>query len=427
MNDSPHARRVLLCVTGGIAAYKAPELVRQLRRSGVDVQVVTTSAALSFVSELSLATVSGRPVRHALLDPGAEGQIGHIELADWAELVVVAPATAHTIAAAAHGLAGDLVTTCLLATRAPILFAPAMNTHMWWHPATQANLEILRQRGAAIVGPDAGDLACGWTGEGRMSDPTVVVEAVRASLERESEGISWRGRKVLVSAGPTRTYLDPVRFITNASSGAMGFAIADVAASLGAEVTLVSGPVDQPTPPRVRRIDVETAAQMLDAMDGVLAHGDTDLVAMVAAVSDFAASASTLKASKQDLLARLHEGMLSVGVDVLATLVERYGETTMFLGFGAQTIEDVDAADSGALERQGHEKLRQKRCHALFVNRVGVAGQGFGAENNTGSLLFPPRGGSAGDSFDAGVPRPKSALARWILDHLDDRLARSRP
>lgn len=200
MSDRP---KVLLIVSGGIAAYKAPALVRALVKSGHDVQVIATQAALSFTTALSLSTVSGRPVRTSLLDPAEEGTVGHIELADWPDIVLVAPATADLMAKSAHGLAGDLASTVLLATQAPVLWAPAMNTNMWRHPATVANVRTLAERGANFVGPDAGELACGWVGEGRMIDPDIIAARVQ-SLLRDAGAASWAGKRVLVSAGPTR-------------------------------------------------------------------------------------------------------------------------------------------------------------------------------------------------------------------------------
>lgn len=418
--------RVLLGVSGGIAAYKAPELVRAFVAAGIEVQVVMTPAARAFVTELSLSTVSRRPVRVELLDAGEEGRVGHIELADWPDLVVVAPATANVLARAAAGLADDLLTTVLLATRAPVLWAPAMNTNMWRHPATEANLATLAQRGATFVGPDRGELACGWVGEGRMIDPSIIVEHARARLkDRASEAspdasASWAGRRVLVSAGPTRAYLDPVRFISNASTGAMGFAIAEQAARRGADVTLVAGPVDRATPSGVRRVNVETAQQLLDTMDQVLSAGPCELVAMVAAVADLAPRhPSPGKLEKAALLSALEPGQWSLGVDVLATLVERFGDRSFFLGFGAQTVDegrDVHAC----LLAAGRDKLARKRCHAIFVNRVGVPGVGFGSDTNTGLLVHRDSMKGEGRVDDAGAPRAKPALAGWLLDRLEE-------
>lgn len=415
---SERAGRVLLGVSGGIAAYKAPALVRALTGAGLEVQVVMTPAARAFTTELSLATVSRRPVRSEILDASEEGTVGHIELADWPDLVIVAPATADVMARAAAGMADDLLTTVLLATRAPVLWAPAMNTNMWRHPATRHNLATLAARGASFVGPDRGELACGWVGEGRMIDPPVIVERARELLAGSGES-SWAGRRVLVSAGPTRAYLDPVRFLTNASTGEMGFRIAEVAAQRGAEVALVAGPVAQQTPPGVRRIDVETAEQMLGAMDAELTAAPHDLVAMVAAVADLRPRApSTGKLDKQALVAAMGEGAWEQGVDVLATLVECHGERAFFLGFGAQTVDEGDDVRARLLEA-GTAKRRRKRCDAIFVNRVGVPGVGFSSDTNTGLLVM-------GDErvVDAGPPRLKRALAGWMLDELREVIER---
>lgn len=431
--------KVLLIVGGGIAAYKAPNLVRSFVKAGHEVQVVTTRAALAFTTEMSLSVVSGRAVRTELLDASAEGSVGHIELADWPDVVVVAPATANIMARAAAGLADDLATTVLLATQAPVLYAPAMNTNMWRHPATVHNLAVLSNYGAQFVGPDAGDLACGWVGEGRMIDEAPIVEAAQAVADGEvvptveagsaasddtpaapvTPAIGpWTGRNVVVSAGPTRSYLDPVRFLTNASTGAMGFAVAEVAARLGADVTLVAGPVDQPTPAGVTRIDVETAHEMMQALDGHLEAGDCDLVAMVAAVSDLkpanAADDKIEKAQLAEVMSRLEWGSET---DILATLVDRYADTpTRFLGFGAQTVEGEVGVEERLVEL-GRKKLERKGCDALFVNRVGVRGRGFASVTNAGHLLLerPDEGFVA---LNSGRPIPKVELAEWILTRL---------
>jgi phosphopantothenoylcysteine decarboxylase/phosphopantothenate--cysteine ligase len=429
--------RVVLIVSGGIAAYKAPDLIRKLIAVGCEVQVVTTAAAAAFCTELSLATVSTRPVRHSLLDASEEGSVGHIEIADWAQLVLVAPATADLMARAAAGLANDLATTVLLATRAPVLWAPAMNTNMWRHDATQANLALLRERGAAFVGPDRGELACGWIGEGRMIDPPVIAAAARALVDGEAHPELWpepsarppvppsrslAGLRLLVTAGPTRAYLDPVRFISNASTGAMGFCLAAAAAARGAEVTLVAGPVVLDTPTGVRRINVETGAQMLAVCKAELEGGGVDFVAMVAAVADLIPSEPAReKVPKGEVLESLASIRWRAEVDILASLSERF-PNTRFLGFGAQTVAGGEDAEVEAeLRRLGLAKLRRKGCDALFVNRVGVPGVGFGSSTNTGLLLFAGEEGREVEVVDAGEPRPKSALAAWMLDELGAR------
>lgn len=401
-------RRVLLCVTGGIAAYKAPEIVRALVAAGCEVRVVMTRAAKAFATELSLATVSKHPVRSEILDISEEGTVGHIELADWPDVVLVAPATADILAKAAAGIADDLVSVILLATRAPVLFAPAMNSNMWRHPATVANLATLHARGARFVGPDAGELACGWIGPGRMIDPPIIVDAALAA-----GSASLAGRKVLVSAGPTRTWIDAVRFISNASTGAMGFEIAAEAARRGADVTLVAGPVERATPAGVRRIDVDTADEMLAAMDAELVRAPRQLVAMVAAVGDLAAPAGgRAKLDKDELLGALGSMRWEKGVDVLATLVARHRAHAYFLGFAAQTADGDAAQVDAELRARGRAKLVAKGTDALFVNRVGVADTGFGTPTNAGLLLV------GAEVRASGAPRPKAALAAWLLDEL---------
>ncbi|MEZ4426104.1 MAG: bifunctional phosphopantothenoylcysteine decarboxylase/phosphopantothenate--cysteine ligase CoaBC [Nannocystaceae bacterium] len=409
--------RVLLVVAGGIAAYKAPELVRALKAEGCDVQVIATPAALAFVTELALSTVSGRPVRTTLLDAAAEGSVGHIELADWPDTVLVAPATADLMARAAAGLASDLATCVLLATRAPIVWAPAMNTNMWRHPATQKNLATLAGYGGEFVGPDRGELACGWVGEGRMIDPPILAAAARSRAAR-ARGGPWVGRRVLVSAGPTRSHIDPVRFIANASTGAMGFAIAEEAAKQGASVTLVAGPVDRATPPAVQRVDVTSAGDMLEAMEAELERAPVDLVAMVAAVGDLEIERPhTGKLEKQALIPSMAALGWRRAVDVLATLTGRKRGATKFLGFAAQTVEGVDeAAITAELVRLGLHKLAYKGADALFVNRVGVPGLGFASDTNAGILLV--RRGQQHVERPSGPPTPKRALARWLLDQL---------
>ncbi len=440
--------RVLLIVAGGIAAYKAPELVRAFVAAGIEVQVVMTPAARAFATEMALATVSRRPVRVELLDAGEEGRVGHIELADWPDLVLVAPGTADLIGRAAAGLADDLAACVLLATRAPVLWAPAMNSNMWRHPATQHNLATLGARGARFVGPDRGELACGWIGEGRMIDPPLIVRAARELLDELSSGTGeggtpqvaapqvatsqvatpqvetpWAGRRVLVSAGPTRTYVDPVRFFANASTGAMGFALAAAARTLGAEVTLVAGPVELATPPGVRRVDVETAPQMHAALEAALAAAPTDLVAMVAAVSDLEVDSAPGKLDKAELLPAMAALRWRTGVDILAALTSKHRGAApagpRFLGFAAQTVADGPDVEAELL-RLGRAKLDAKRVDALFVNRVGVPGLGFASPTNAGHLLV--RRGEQVEAVPSGPPIAKDRLALWLLTELAPRL-----
>ncbi|TPV92327.1 MAG: bifunctional phosphopantothenoylcysteine decarboxylase/phosphopantothenate--cysteine ligase CoaBC [Myxococcales bacterium FL481] len=417
--------RILLCVAGGIAAYKAPELVRQLVKAGYEVRVVATEAALRFVSELSLSVVSGHAVRWQLLDPQAEGQVGHIELADWAQLVVVAPATANLLAHASLGLAPDLVSTVLLATRAPMLWAPAMNTNMWRHPAVIEHVATLRERGHHFVGPASGELACGWEGEGKMSDPADIVAAVGERLGGRKQASAWRSKRLVISAGPTRTYLDPVRFVSNASTGVMGFALATAFAERGAHVTLVSGPVALGTPEGVERVDVQTADEMHGALERSLQDHPTDLVCMVAAVSDLRiSSASTTKLSKQDFIASLGTLPWTAERDVVASLARRFRPATRFLAFAAETAEGEGPAAEATLDRAARRKLAAKGADAIFVNRVGTSRTGMGVPTNAGTLLV--RSAQSAENDDdavavahSGPPIPKRELADWIADTLE--------
>jgi phosphopantothenoylcysteine decarboxylase/phosphopantothenate--cysteine ligase len=393
-------RRILLVVTGGIAAYKTPELVRLLRRAGYSVRCAMTRAAAQFVSPLALQTVSGQAVRRELFDAAEEGQIDHIALADWAELVVVAPATAHSLAKFASGLADDLVSTVMLATRAPLLLAPAMNVNMWRHPATAHNVAALTDRGAHWVGPEAGELACGWEGEGRMSDPAVIALRVAALLGGRDLG----GVRVLVTAGGTREPVDAVRYLGNRSSGRMGYAVARQAARRGAEVVLVSGPVALPTPPGVRRVDVGSALEMREAVRREFAGAD--VVVKAAAVADFRpASVSERKIRKEDLAEGAGLSLELVrNPDILAELCREKG-SRVIVGFAAESHDVIESA---------RRKIARKGCDLLVANDVSGADSGFDVDRNTVSFVWP-----AGD-VESLPPLSKDEVA----DHLLDRVAK---
>jgi phosphopantothenoylcysteine decarboxylase/phosphopantothenate--cysteine ligase len=368
-------RRVLLAVSGGIAAYKVPELVRVLDRFGYAVRCALTEAATRFVSPLVLQTLTREPVRTDLLDPGEEGQIGHIDLADQADAVLVAPATAHLLARMAAGLADDLVSTLLLATRAPVLVAPAMNVNMWEHPATRANVATLSARGVRFVGPDAGALACGWEGAGRMAEP----EAIGAALERLLGPASLAGERVLVTAGGTREPIDAVRAIVNRSSGKMGFALAAEAARRGAEVVLVAGPSALATPAGVRRVDVETALEMRAAVQAELAA--SSVVIMAAAVADFRPAAPVAGKIKQEDLpedAGLELALVR-NPDILAEIARERGECIV-VGFAAESQDLIAAA---------RRKLARKGCDLLVANDVSRSDAGFESDRNAVALLTP--------------------------------------
>jgi phosphopantothenoylcysteine decarboxylase/phosphopantothenate--cysteine ligase len=391
-------RRILLAVTGGIAAYKTPELVRALRRAGHTVRCAMTRAAAEFVSPLALQTVSGHAVRRDLFDAAEEGQIDHVALADWAELVIVAPATAHSLARFAAGLADDLVTTVVLATRAPLLLAPAMNVNMWRHPATARNVAALSERGVHWVGPDAGELACGWEGEGRMSDPARIAERAQELLgPRDLAGV-----RVLVSAGGTREPIDTVRFLGNRSSGKMGYAVARRAAQRGADVVLVSGPSALATPPGVRRVDVGSALEMRDAMRREFAQAD--VVVKAAAVADFRpASASSRKIRKEDLADGAGIALELVrNPDILAELCQEKG-SRVIVGFAAESEDVIESA---------RRKIARKGCDLLVANDVSAADSGFDVDRNTVSFVWP-----AGD-VESLPPLGKDEVADRLLDRV---------
>jgi phosphopantothenoylcysteine decarboxylase/phosphopantothenate--cysteine ligase len=392
-------RRILLVVSGGIAAYKAPELVRALAKHGHSVRCVLTEAAGHFVAPLALQAVSGEAVRSALFDLGEESRIGHIELADWAELVVVAPATANLLAKLAHGLADDLASTLLLATRAPVLVAPAMNVNMWSHAATQANVATLRARGVHSIGPEAGELACGWEGVGRMSEPAEIAARVELLLAPKS----LAGARVVVTAGGTREPLDPVRGLTNRSSGKMGFALAGEAALRGAETLLIAGPSGLPTPPGVTRIDVESALEMRDAV--LKAQAGAAIVVMAAAVADFRpAQAAPRKIKKEEL----GEGAsltleLVPNPDILAEISRERG-ARIVVGFAAESHDVLAAA---------RRKLARKGCDLLVANDISRGDAGFEVDANAVVLLTP-------DGEVEELPLlPKQEVAARIFDRIE--------
>lgn len=364
--------RVLLGVTGGIAAYKACELVRELVRAEHEVRVVATPHALEFVSPLTLQTLSGHPVRSELLSLTEESAISHIDLADWADVALIAPATANTLARLALGLADDLLTTVCLATRAPLLVAPAMNVNMYRHPATQENLDRLAKRGVRILGPDAGELACGWEGEGRL----VETGRIRAAVERLLAGGTLAGEVVLITAGPTAEPVDPVRVLTNRSSGKMGFALAEEAARQGAEVVLVAGPVALATPAGVDRIDVETAAQMREAVLGALERAT--IVIKAAAVSDYRVASPADQKIKREQRASLTLE-LERNPDILAEVGRQKGTRTV-VGFAAETENLLDHARA---------KLERKSCDLIVANDVSRADIGFDSDHNEVAIVGP--------------------------------------
>jgi phosphopantothenoylcysteine decarboxylase / phosphopantothenate---cysteine ligase len=367
-----HGRRILLIIAGGIAAYKSLDLIRRLRERGAAVRVVMTEAARQFVTPLSVASLSEDKVYGELWSLTDESEMGHIRLSREAELLVVAPATADLIARMAAGLADDLAATTLLASDKPVLVAPAMNAMMWAHPATQANLATLRARGVLQVGPGAGELACGEIGYGRMAEPAEILAAITRFLTPDRR---LAGRRALVTSGPTRESIDPVRYLSNHSSGKQGHAIAAALAALGADTVLVSGPTREPTPSGVRLVAVETARQMLEASEAAL---PVDVAVMAAAVSDWRAESEAGQKLKKDgkgpPLLRLVENP-----DILATIAaHRNDRPTLVIGFAAET-ENVVA--------NAVEKRRRKGCDWILANDVSPGTGTFGGDSNTIHLV----------------------------------------
>ena len=377
-NGGVNHKRVLLIVGGGVAAYKALELTRLLRKAGVAVRPVLTSAGSRFVTPLSLAALAEEVVRTDLFSLDDEAEMGHIQLSRSADLVVVAPATADLMAKAAHGLADDLASTALIATDKPVLMAPAMNVRMWLHPATRRNFATLRDDGVAFVGPDEGAMACGEFGPGRMAEPEAIFRAVMTALELGAPRRPLAGRHVLVTAGPTVEPIDPVRVLTNRSSGKQGYAIAGALADLGARVTLVSGPVALAAPPGVDRIGVETAREMEAACQGAL---PADAAVCVAAVSDWRPDGVfpvKLKKGRD----RPPALTLVENPDILAGLAAAGPRRpSLVVGFAAETND---------LEANATAKLRRKGCDWIVANDVADNGSGqavMGGEENEILLL----------------------------------------
>jgi phosphopantothenoylcysteine decarboxylase/phosphopantothenate--cysteine ligase len=389
--------RILLGITGGIAAYKSPDLVRRLIERGADVQVVMTSAAQRFVSPMSFQAVSGRPTRSDLWDGTAEAAMGHIELARWAQLVLIAPASADFIARMAGGRADDLLATLCLATEAPIVLAPAMNRVMWANKATQANVETLIARGIRILGPASGNQACGEVGPGRMWEPAKLAESL---LEPPVNAGLLAGLNILITAGPTRERIDPVRYLTNRSSGKMGFAVAAAAREAGAHVTIVSGPVHLQTPIGVTRINVESARDMYAAVHRQVA--DADVFIAAAAVADFQpVTVAKQKIKKQGLMVKLD---LEPAPDIVKSVADM-AKRPFVVGFAAETNDVEDNARS---------KLKRKKLDMIAANQVGE-GIAFDCDDNALTVIWP--GGKV------EVARgPKIDVARQLIALIAQRL-----
>ncbi|MFJ1705281.1 bifunctional phosphopantothenoylcysteine decarboxylase/phosphopantothenate--cysteine ligase CoaBC [Kitasatospora sp. NPDC088346] len=404
--EQPHAPRVVLGVSGGIAAYKACELLRRLTESGHRVTVVPTAAALHFVGEATWAALSGRPAATATWEDVHE--VPHVRIGQQADLVVVAPATADLMAKAAHGLADDLLTNTLLTARCPVVFAPAMHTEMWEHPATRENVATLRRRGAIVLEPAVGRLTGVDTGKGRLPEPSAIFEACRRVLARGGLERDLAGRHVVVSAGGTREPLDPVRFLGNRSSGKQGYALAATAAARGARVTLLSANAELPDPAGVDVVRVSTALQLREA--ALKAVVDADVVVMAAAVADFRpAEYVTGKIKKVDGVDPAPVALVR-NPDILAELsAHRARSGQLVVGFAAETDRVLE---------NGRAKLARKGCDLLVVNEVGD-GKAFGQDTNTAVLL-------GSDGTEVPIPDgPKEALADTVWDEVVARLGRS--
>lgn len=389
-------KKILLGVTGGIAAYKSAELVRGLRARGAQVRVVMTAAAREFIGPLTFQALSGNPVRTDLFDPAAEAAMGHIELARWADAILVAPASAGFLAHLAHGFADDLLTTLCLATTAPLFVAPAMNRQMWVAAATEANVAVLRERCVRVLGPADGAQACGEIGFGRMLEPEGILDALAARLVPPL----LAGRRVVVTAGPTREPIDPVRYISNRSSGKMGYALASACAEAGAKVVLVSGPVQLAAPANVETIHVTTAQEMAAAVERVIDSADVFIAA--AAVADFrcaAAATQKIKKSTGDMVVTL-----TPNPDILAAVAQRRPRPFV-VGFAAET---------DALTDNAREKLVRKGLDMIAANDVSLPGVGFESDENSLEVLWSSGG--------VTLPRAsKSTLARQLVELIAER------
>jgi phosphopantothenoylcysteine decarboxylase / phosphopantothenate---cysteine ligase len=403
-------RRILLIVGGGIAAYKSLELVRLLRKAGYGVTAILTRAGAEFVTPLSLSALTEAKVYGELFSLTDEAEMGHIQLSRSADLVVVAPATADLMAKAAAGLTDDLASTTLLATDKAVLMAPAMNVRMWTHPATVQNLETLKARGVMTVGPDEGEMACGEYGPGRMAEPAAILDAIEAALSGTGrEAAADRplaGRRALVTAGPTVEPIDPVRVLTNRSSGRQGYAIAEALAALGAEVTLVSGPTALPVPKGVRRVDVETAVEMLAAAQAAL---PADIAVLVAAVADWrpqgAASGKIKKGQGAPTLS------LTENPDILATLAKAGPKRpAIVVGFAAETSD---------LEANARAKLVKKGCDLIVANDVSGGAVVGGADN---TVLLVTR-----DGVERWAMASKAEVARKLALRIAEAFADQAP
>lgn len=386
--------KILLCVTGGIAVYKAVALVSKLTQAGAEVRVIMSESAMQFVQPLTFQAMSRNDVYFDTFDEKDSRVIAHIDLADWADLVVVAPATANVIGKYANGIADDMITTTLLATTKDVWMAPAMNVHMYDHPAVQQNIDTLYKRGIRFIEPSEGYLACGYVGKGRLEEPEKITELI---MNRYSKPMPLSGKQVVVTAGPTRERIDPVRYVSNFSTGKMGFAMAKAAAELGAHVTLIAGPVALDTPPGVIRVDVESAAEMLEAVEN--RFSTADLLIKTAAVADYKPK------HPADQKVKKQQGDTSLEMERTADILATMGAAKrhqVIVGFAAET-NDVEA--------YANAKRQKKNADYIIANDVTQPGVGFGTDTNK-VVLFSSEG-------KVDFPMlPKDQLATELLQHI---------
>ncbi len=396
------SKSILLIISGGIAAYKIPELIRKLGSENIAVTCIMTKAAEQFVTPLTLASLSGSPVYHQLFDLKDETEIGHIQLSRQADLVVVAPATANIIAKIAHGLADNLATTCLLATDKPVLIAPAMNVKMWENSATQRNIQQLRQDGVAFSGPEHGEMACGETGTGRMSDISRLAQDISHHLtdNKQTLPLPFLGKHILITAGPTHEAIDPVRYIANHSSGKQGYALATQAALMGATVTLVSGPVYLPTPSGVQTVRVTSAIEMQEAVQSAL---PADIAICAAAVADWRVTTPATEKMKKENNKDVPTLSFTQNPDILHMLATHPTQRPeLVIGFAAETQDVIHNAQT---------KLARKKCDLIIANNVSPETGTFGGENNQIHLITP-------DTVTSLKQMTKKEVSKEILQYI---------
>lgn len=393
-------KRIVVGVTGGIAVFKAAALVSQLNQRGAEVQVIMTQSATQFVTPLTFQTLSRNPVALDTFEEKDPSVVTHIDIADHADLFVIAPATANILAKLAHGLGDDMLSTTLLATQAPVMIAPAMNVHMYQNPVVQENMEKLRKLGHIFIDPGSGQLACGYIGQGRMEEPEKIISAIEAFFHRRKGKLD--GKRILVTAGPTREPIDPVRYLSNRSSGKMGYAIAEEAAAAGGEVVLISGPVHLKTPPGVTRLEVMTAEEMHDAVMKEMERAD--VIIKAAAVADY----QPVKVSKSKIKKKEENEELKLKKTVdIATEVGKKKGSRFFVGFAAETDH---------VKRYAQEKLRRKNMDMIVANDVSLPGAGFDGDTNVVTVYD-----QEGMVFQLPLTT-KKMVAKRLIEGIGDRL-----